>query len=51
MMRTVPLTLEQITLDPKQVIAMCDENTICVVPIQGVVSSSIVSSIPPLLSF
>ena len=35
-MRTVPLTLEQITLDPKQVIAMCDENTICVVPIQGV---------------
>ncbi|MBQ2142133.1 MAG: glutamate decarboxylase, partial [Alistipes sp.] len=25
-MRTVPLTLEQITLDPKQVIAMCDEN-------------------------
>ena len=35
-MRTVPLTLEKITLDPKAVIDLCDENTICVVPIQGV---------------
>ena len=35
-MRTVPLTLDNITLDPKQVIELCDENTICVVPIQGV---------------
>ena len=35
-MRTIPLTLEQITLDPKAVIEQCDENTICVVPIQGV---------------
>ncbi len=35
-MRTVPLTLDNITLDPSQAIALCDENTICVVPIQGV---------------
>lgn len=35
-MRTVPLTMEHTTLDPKAAIAMCDENTICVVPIQGV---------------
>ena len=35
-MRTVPLTLDNITLDPKQVIELCDENTSCVVPIQGV---------------
>ncbi len=35
-MRTVPLSLEKPTLDPHDVIALCDENTICVVPIQGV---------------
>ncbi len=35
-MRTVPLTLDKITLDPQAVIDLCDENTICVVPIQGV---------------
>ena len=35
-MRTVPLTLEKTTLDPQAVVDMCDENTICVVPIQGV---------------
>ena len=35
-MRTVPLSLEKTTLDPEAVIKMCDENTICVVPIQGV---------------
>ena len=35
-MRTVPLTHEHITLDPKQALAMCDENTICIVPIAGV---------------
>lgn len=35
-MRQVPLTLEKTTLDPQQALAMCDENTICVVPIQGV---------------
>ncbi len=35
-MRTVPLTAEKITLDPKDAVAMCDENTICVVPIAGV---------------
>ncbi len=35
-MRTVPLTDEHRTLDPKQAIAMCDENTICVVGIMGV---------------
>lgn len=35
-MRTVPITAEKITLDPADAIALCDENTICVVPIQGV---------------
>ena len=35
-MRTIPLTLEHPTLDAKAVIERCDENTICVVPIQGV---------------
>ena len=35
-MRTVPLSSEKLTLDPKDAIAMCDENTICVVPIMGV---------------
>lgn len=35
-LRTVPLTLEHITLDPKQALDMCDENTICIVPIAGV---------------
>ncbi|MGL5562219.1 MAG: glutamate decarboxylase, partial [Tannerellaceae bacterium] len=35
-MRTVPLTLEKTTLDPEAALAMCDENTICVVGIQGV---------------
>ena len=35
-MRQVPLTKEHITLDIDQAIKMCDENTICVVAIQGV---------------
>lgn len=35
-MRTVPLTKEKITLDPQGALDMCDENTICIVPIQGV---------------
>lgn len=35
-MRTVPLTLEKTTLDPQLALSMCDENTICVVPIEGV---------------
>ena len=35
-MRTVPLTAEKLTLCPKEAVAMCDENTICVVPIMGV---------------
>lgn len=35
-MRQVPLTLEKPTLDPEAALAMCDENTICIVPIQGV---------------
>lgn len=35
-MRMVPVTMKNITLDPQQVIEMCDENTICVVPIEGV---------------
>ncbi len=35
-LRTVPLTLEKQTLDPYDAISMCDENTICIVPIAGV---------------
>lgn len=35
-MRTVPITRKSPTLDIDQAIQMCDENTICVVPIAGV---------------
>lgn len=35
-MRTVPLSIEKITLDPHDALARCDENTICIVPIAGV---------------
>lgn len=35
-MRTVPLTLDNPTLDVEAAIALCDENTICIVPIMGV---------------
>lgn len=35
-MRQVPLTREHTTLDIDQAIKMCDENTICVVGIEGV---------------
>jgi glutamate decarboxylase len=35
-MRTVPITREHITLDIEKAIEMCDENTICIVPIAGV---------------
>ena len=35
-MRTVPITHECPTLDIKKAISMCDENTICIVPIAGV---------------
>ena len=35
-MRTVPITHEHITLDIDAALDMCDENTICIVPIMGV---------------
>lgn len=35
-MRMVPVTMKKIILDPDDAISMCDENTICVVPIEGV---------------
>lgn len=35
-LRTVPLTKENTTLDVNKAIEMCDENTICIVPIMGV---------------
>ena len=35
-MRTVPITRKHITLDIEAAIKMCDENTICIVPIAGV---------------
>lgn len=35
-MRTVPITRKNITLNIEEAIKMCDENTICIVPIAGV---------------
>ena len=35
-MRMLPVTAEKITMQAADVVAICDENTICVVPIQGV---------------
>ena len=35
-MRTVPITHKNPTLDKEKAIEMCDENTICIVPIEGV---------------
>ena len=35
-MRTVPITKEHPTLDIRKALEMCDENTICIVPIAGV---------------
>lgn len=35
-MRTVPITHKNPTLDIRKAIEMCDENTICIVPIAGV---------------
>ncbi len=35
-LRSVPLTATRQTLDPAEAIALCDENTICIVPIVGV---------------
>ena len=35
-MRTVPITRSKPTLDIEEAIKMCDENTICIVPIAGV---------------
>ena len=35
-MRTVPITRDHITLNINEAISMCDENTICIVPIAGV---------------
>jgi len=35
-MRLVPITAERITMEPEDALKLCDENTIMVVPIQGV---------------
>ncbi|MFI3315702.1 MAG: glutamate decarboxylase [Rikenellaceae bacterium] len=35
-LRAVPISMERPTLDPQEAIKLCDENTICVVPIMGV---------------
>ncbi len=35
-LRTVPISKEKPTLDPADAIKLCDENTICIVPIMGV---------------
>ncbi|MEG0795187.1 MAG: glutamate decarboxylase [Odoribacter sp.] len=35
-MRMVPVTMQKITMEAKDALQLCDENTICIVPIQGV---------------
>lgn len=40
-MRTVPLTKDKLTMNADDAVAMCDENTICVVPIEGVTWSGL----------
>ncbi len=35
-LRSVPLTADSQTLDPQKALELCDENTICIVPIVGV---------------
>ncbi|MFR9503660.1 MAG: glutamate decarboxylase [Rikenellaceae bacterium] len=35
-LRTVAITMTHQTLDPTEALALCDENTICIVPIAGV---------------
>ena len=35
-MRTVPISLEHPTLDAEAALKLCDENTICIVPVAGV---------------
>ncbi len=35
-LRAVPISMKHKTLDPAEAIALCDENTICIVPIVGV---------------
>lgn len=47
-MRTVPLTMENPTLSAVEAIAMCDENTICIVPIAGVTWSGLNEDIEAL---
>ncbi len=47
-MRTVPLSLEKTTLDPEEALKMCDENTICIVPIQGVTWTGLNDDVAPL---
>ncbi len=35
-LRTIPISMKRQTLDPAEALALCDENTICIVPIVGV---------------
>ena len=46
-MRTVPITHKNPTLDIDQALKMCDENTICVVPIAGVTWTGMNDDIEP----
>ncbi len=47
-MRIVPITAEKITLDANDAISLCDENTICVVPILGVTLTGLNDSVKEL---
>ena len=47
-MRTVPITKEHPTLDIRKALEMCDENTICIVPIAGVTWSGMNDDIEAL---
>lgn len=49
-MRQVPVTMENLTLDPKQVVDLCDENTIMVVPISGVTITGLDDNVKALNS-
>ena len=49
-MREVPLTLDKTTLDPEEALKMCDENTICIVPIQGVTWTGLNDDVEALTS-
>ncbi|MCQ5373255.1 pyridoxal-dependent decarboxylase, partial [Phocaeicola vulgatus] len=47
-MLQVPLTLDKTTLDAEEALKMFDENTICIVPIQGVTCTGLNDNVDAL---